>query len=97
MQNWISTDLNFPVEEVPRQELERDHPVVRQVEQVHRVDHLLGRHHQVDHLKNGSIVTTLFFISECVVNFGTVLAFIFLSMIFTANAKKFKFTQKALL
>jgi hypothetical protein len=35
--------------------------VVRQVEQVHRVDHLLGRHHQVDHLKNGSIVTTLFF------------------------------------
>ncbi len=36
---------------MPGQELERDHPVVRQVEEVDSVDHLFRRDNQVDHLE----------------------------------------------
>jgi hypothetical protein len=43
--------LNFSVQEVPCEELEGDHPVVRQVEEVHRVNYLLRRDNQVDDLK----------------------------------------------
>ena len=51
MQDRTSFHLNFSVQEMPGQKLERDHPVVRQVEQVDRVDHLLRRYNQIYHLQ----------------------------------------------
>lgn len=44
-------NLNFPVQEMECQELEGDHPVVRQVEQVNGVDDLLRWHNQIYHLQ----------------------------------------------
>lgn len=35
--------------EVPREEAQRDHAAVGQVEKQHRIDDLLWGHHQVDH------------------------------------------------
>ena len=47
----MSRTLDPFAQEMPTQEFQRDHPIVRQMEEMNRVDNLFGRHDDVDNFE----------------------------------------------